>query len=181
MLHSVADRLQDREEHDAQLVDFITMLSRSKASDIVVDGFERDAEFPRNALGFLIVGQDAREHEADDEDGSGNGAGEQRVEGQEFEPGPVNDGLTEAEQENDDDHGRKQHEFLADPSRAFLEKMLEGIGWHRRRSRVCGRGEHDCAAGRGGQSNRLTDPVAGGAVSGYPVATGGLDQRSCPS
>ena len=68
-----------------------------EAFQIAVDRFDRGAQCRRNLFGFLVILENTRQQEADDEDGATNAACYQPVEIEELESEIVNDGLGAAE------------------------------------------------------------------------------------
>ncbi len=90
---------------------------------VVVDRFQRGADFRRHPLGFLVVRKQTGEQKSDDEDRARDDAREQRVEGQEFEPESVDRNLDQDQEGDDDDDVEEQAE---PPSKVHAERLVLG-------------------------------------------------------
>ncbi len=80
-----------------------------KTEDVVVDRLQRRADVARHALGFLVVRHDVRQQKPDQEDRPGHQAGDQPVDGDEFEAKSVDD---ELQQDQNGDNGNDLHQQM---------------------------------------------------------------------
>ena len=127
-----SSQLVDCGDQDASAGQQIKIRIRDcKRLEITIDTLDRCANVRWNALGFLVVGQDARHQEANDENGAADAAGQKRIELEKLQPEIVHCGLGTSQKQHNDGDGEEQAEFLAEADVRSVEvKMADDPRCH---------------------------------------------------